>query len=277
MSINLKRARDFIYSNGTLWERALFAYLFQDGSLEHLHQCLACYRNPDGGWGHSIEHDIRTPDSHPAALEYILGVMVRDLSIPTGSLFDSASHWLESNQNEDGSLKNPARLLDYPLAPWWKEWGGQSIPDSITGNLARVGKASPRLLESTQKWAQTNLTTEKILANDWLFMAYHAHDYYFGIKDFPELDVYRHATLDNIVALAAKAPEKQYPSVFQFASSPDTPVARALPANVLKRCLDYLQDTQQEDGRWLDEHNLAHWQPYVTILVLSALKRYGRL
>lgn len=277
MSVSIRKARDFVYSSGTRWERALFAHLFQDGSLERLHQCLACYRNPDGGWGNAIEHDVRTPDSHPAALEYILGVMVRDLSIPVGSLFNEASKWLENNLNEDGTLQNPPSLLDYPLAPWWKEWGGQKLPDSITGNLARIGKASPKLLESTQKWAQANLTVDKVLANDWLFMAYHAFDYYFGISDFPDLEVHRHATLDNIVSLAAKAPEKQYFVVFQFAPTPDSPVARALPNDLLKRCLDYLQDTQQEDGRWLDEHNMPGWQPYVTILVLSALKSYGRL
>jgi hypothetical protein len=43
--VDFKNARDFVYANGQLWERALFAYCFQDGSLAHLHDSLRAYRN----------------------------------------------------------------------------------------------------------------------------------------------------------------------------------------------------------------------------------------
>jgi len=56
MLVDLKKARDFVYSNGMLWERALFAYHFEDGSLEHLHRCLLAYKNADDGFGNAQEH-----------------------------------------------------------------------------------------------------------------------------------------------------------------------------------------------------------------------------
>jgi hypothetical protein len=54
-------------------------------------------------------------------------------------------------------------------------------------------------------------------------------------------------------------------------------VAQVLPVGLIERGLDYLQNTQRGDGGWSDEHDMAHWQPAVTMSVLVTLERYGRL
>lgn len=276
MAVSLEKARQFVYENGTLWERALFAYLFDGGSLAHLHQSLAAHKNPDNGFGHGLEADLKCPDSNPAQVEFLLAMM-RDTSIPAGNLLDGVATWLEKCRREDGSLKNPPTLKDYPLAPWWAEWGGQSAPDSITGNLIKQGACTDSLAASTKKWVLENLTLEKIHGNEWLFMAYHAYDYFMNVTDFPDLEKYRQAVIDNIIQCAEAAPEKQYFVVFQFAPTPNSPIAPHLPEALVKRNLDYMVATQREDGGWDDEHGLRHWQPYFTITVVNALKNWGRL
>jgi hypothetical protein len=276
MTVSLRKARDFVFGNGVLWERALFGYLFEGGSIERVHQCLLCYKNADGGWGNGLEHDLKCPDSNPLQLEYLLSV-IRDTGLPPGRILGGAVSWLENNRHEDGSLKNPDTLRDYPLMPWWAEWGGQSAPDSIVGNLTRLGLVTPSLAESTRRWVQANLTLEKVQANDWLFMAYHAHDYFMNVSDFPNLETYRKATLENIAALAERAPEKQYFVLFQFAPKPDSPVAQAVSQSVIERNLDYLASSQRDDGGWDDEHGLKYWQSYMSMVALLALKNYGRL
>ena len=85
------------------------------------------------------------------------------------------------------------------------------------------------------------------------------------------------ATIDNIVACALAAPESQFDSVFAYAPTPDSPIASALPAGFIDRCLDVLENGQQEDGHWVDQHNLPQWYPMTTINVLLALRRYGRI
>lgn len=275
MAVSLKKARDFVYANGVLWERALFGFLFEDRPLAHLHQALLSYKNPDCGWGHALEHDIRTPDSHPLSLEYLLSIL-RITQVPIRTLLDGTPAWVEANQNPDGSLKNPPSVLDYPHAPWWNE-GGQSIPDSIVGNLIGLGMASPALAENTRKWVQTNLPLEKVKANEWLFMAYHAHDYFFHVNDFPDVETYRAATLANIIECAEKMPDKQYSVIFYFAMWPNGTVSKGIPQHLIDRSLDYLMDTQAEDGSWEDEHGLLHWFPYVTICNLLALRNYSRI
>jgi hypothetical protein len=131
--------------------------------------------------------------------------------------------------------------------------------------------------ESTSSWVKTNLTLEKIQANDWLFMAYHAHDYYLNLDDTPENRPYKEATISNIINCANKATEKNYFTLFQFASSPDTEVAKAMPQELLNKYLDFLESSQREDGGWKDEHDLKHWQAYFSTFILLVLKNYGRL
>ena len=115
MTISLDRARDYVFSNGLPWERALFSWHFDDGPLETLHRCLLCYKNPDGGWGHGLELDLKAPVSHPAALEYLLS-MLHYHEIPVGSLLDGTVAWLERQQGPDGELRNPANLAHWPIA-----------------------------------------------------------------------------------------------------------------------------------------------------------------
>ncbi len=276
MTISLDRARDYVFTHGMLWERALFSWRFDDGPLEQLQRCLLCYKNADGGWGHGLEHDLKAPLSHPAALEYLLGVL-RYHDIPPGTLLDGTVAWLERQQQPDGSLRNPTELGNWPLAPWWTEWGGQKQPDSIVGNLHALGLATPRLQNATRHWAEQHHSLEGIRSNDWLFMTYHAFDYFMNIDDFPQLAGFRAATLAHTVALAETLIPKRHYTLFFFAPDPASAVARALPEAALTRCLDTLATTQREDGGWADEHDLPQWQPVTTINVLTALQRYGGL
>jgi hypothetical protein len=276
MAVSIDKARAYVYGNGVLWERALFGWLFDGRPLAQVHQALLAYKNDDGGWGHGLEHDLKCPDSNPLALEFLLSLN-RDTGLPIGDLLNGTVAWVEANRAPDGSLCNPPTTRSYPIAPWWQENGGQTIPDAITGNLTRLGLCSPNLAESTRRWVQANVTLDSLRANEWLFMAYHGVDYFLNVPDFPDIDSYRRATLDNVIACAQAAPEKQAYVVFQFAPTPQSPVAQASPDGLITRRLDYLERAQREDGGWDDEHGLSQWQPYVTIISLLALQNYDRL
>ncbi len=276
--ISIENARSFVHAHGVMWERALGDYLFDDGPIERVHGCLSCYKNENGGWGHGLEHDIKSPLSNPLMLEFLLSV-IRDTGIPAGTLLDNTPEWLESVQNQDGTLGNPPGLLDYPHAQWWEE--GQSKPDSITGNLIKLNLCPPTVQEKTRNWVLKNLTLEKIHSNNWLFMAYHAYDFFFNVVDFPQLEKYQEATLENIYACALGHEEqgemnKLFP-FFQFAADPESLVAKKAPPGLVDRILDHLESSQREDGGWDDEHGLPYWQPYFSTVILLALKRFGRI
>lgn len=275
MRINFDKASHFLHQNGTLFERALFDYLFADGSLERLQAIIMCYKNPDGGFGHGFEHDLKAPQSNPLALEYLLGLM-KHTGIAPGATLARLSDWVESQMDAAGNLVNPPETRDYPLAPWWQADGGQTMPDSIVGNLIHFGCAQPSLVRKTKAWAAKHHSPASIRRNEWLFMAYHAVDFFFAVDDFPDLEQYRAATIENVLTCAQAAPESQYDSLFLFARTPDSRIAKALPDDLLARCLDYLEGAQTDEGCWVDQHNLRQWWPMTTINVLLALRRYGR-
>lgn len=275
MAANLKAARDYIYAHGTLWERALFAYHFEGGSLARLHACLATYQNEDGGFGHAFEHDIRCPDSNPLALEFLLTVL-RVCDIPPGGLLNGTDTWLEKQLLPDGSLRNPPAVLDYPHAPWWAG-GGQDVPIAIVGNLHAHGQSTPTLLAAAARWAEQRMSPAQIRANEWLFMCYRPYEYYFALPTSPVHQACRAATLENIIALAEAMPPEQTYSLFFFACDPTSHAAKALPQTLLEASLATLYEAQQDDGSWHDQHGLAHWYPYVTICALLTLRRFGML
>ncbi len=270
--INLASARNFVYTNGVLWERLLFGHLFEGRPVEPVLAAFRAYKNADNGFGHGLEHDIRCPDSNPLALEFLLGVLQRT-GIDPGDLLDGTAHWVEIQRNPDGSLQNPAAVLDYPHAPWW-DAGGQTIPDAITARLLGLGACSNSLAASTRRWVEQNLTLTEIVATDWLFMNYHAHDYFMQVDDFPDVERLREATIANILRCAQAAPPGQHISLFEFAPTPYSPVALAADAGLIERCLVTVANGQQEDGGWRDEHGLSQWWPWTTICALLTLRAY---
>jgi len=94
--ISIENARSFVHTHGVRWERALWDYLFDQGPVERVHQCLSCYKNEDGGWGHGLEHDIKSPLSNPLMLEFLLSI-IRDTGIHPGTLLDKTPEWIESH------------------------------------------------------------------------------------------------------------------------------------------------------------------------------------
>lgn len=276
--ISLENARCFVHAHGNLWERSLWDFLFDSGSDERVQRILSGYKNSDGGFGHGLEHDIKAPMSNPLMLEFLL-TMMRDTGLPTGSLLDGTPEWVEMIQNKDGSFQNPPGMGNYPRAQWWGD--GQDKPDSIVGNLLKLKKCPPAVRQKTRDWVQKNLALEDIRSNSWLFMSYHAHDYFMNEDDFPDIDEYRAATLENIYRTALaheKMSEmnKLFP-FFQFATGPDSIVAQEAPEDLVDRLLDHLESSQREDGGWDDEHGLLYWQPYFSTVILLALKRFGRI
>ena len=274
MAIDFAKARDFVYSNGTLLERTIFAYHFEDGALRQVHQAILAYKNEDNGFGHGLEHDMKAPQSHHLPLECLLTMLVTN-EIPVGNVLDGAPQWLQDHQAEDGTLINPPEIMNYPYAPWWAS-GGQDDPTSPTGNLLKLGICPPQVAERTQQWIQQNLTIEKIKAVEWLFLNYRAFDYFMNVSDFPDLEAHQEATRQQIIDCARQAPENQYAEVFRFCRKPDTSFTQNFPQDLLERGLSYILDNQQDDGAWHDEHGLTQWYPATTTGNLVVLRRFGK-
>ena len=70
MPIDAQAAENFIWNTARLVDRHRYAFLFKDGPAGPVIDALRGYRNPDGGFGHGLEPDIRSPERQPAATLY---------------------------------------------------------------------------------------------------------------------------------------------------------------------------------------------------------------
>jgi hypothetical protein len=115
----INQSKAFIYQNGRLLERKLFAYFFESGSQEACLKALLAYQNPDGGFGNGIEPDLLCPDSSAIGAETALAVL--DLLDTQGEeILDPLVDWLVANQDEAGFIHQPPRnMANYPHQPWW--------------------------------------------------------------------------------------------------------------------------------------------------------------
>jgi hypothetical protein len=271
MTISFSKARDFVYQHGTLWERALFAHLFEQGSRERVLRCLAPCQNDDGGWGHAVEHDIRTPASHAVAVEYALGVLAEFKLANPESVARTAA-WCEASQAESGEFSIGEAFHRYPRAGWWQEVTSWP-PDAITGRLAALGAAPPRLRERTARWVAQHLTLEELRGLDlesWRYRLYHYADYFFNVEA-PDAAGWREAIQEKVVELARAQPDAECALGWGWTAALP---AGAIPRELVEKRLTVLASSQEEDGGWPDPHGLLQWRPMHTIWALRTLGAY---
>ncbi len=62
----LAAASTFLTGHARLLDRHRYGFLVGRGDPQATLSALAAYRNADGGYGHGLEPDLRSPESHSA-------------------------------------------------------------------------------------------------------------------------------------------------------------------------------------------------------------------
>lgn len=270
--VSIDRAGQFVHQHGALWERALFAQLFEGGSRERTLRALSLYQNEDGGWGHALEHDVRTPASHAVATEYALGLM-REFGLAEPETVLRTAEWCARAQRDDGTLPLGDEFHRYPRAGWWQE-AHEWPADAIVGRLATLGVVPPWLLQRTARWVDRNLTLAELRqldAESWRYRLYHYGDYFLHAE---APGGWHEAVIGKTLELAEADPGSVGPLSFGWA--PRLPDG-AIPAALLERHLEAVAAEQAEDGGWPDPHDLLQWRPIRTIWALKRLGEHARI
>src|SRR5918998_3559962 len=101
MPVDLEAAERFVHATARLLDRHRLAVLLHNASIEPVLSALRAYRNPDGGFGHALEPDVRAPESEPAAVLHALDVLAG-----VGALDDpmvaGAAAWIAAIAEPDG-------------------------------------------------------------------------------------------------------------------------------------------------------------------------------
>jgi hypothetical protein len=122
-----ERARHFLNTQARPLERALFAHRFEGAPLSGVPVELARFQNQDGGFGHALEPDLRTPSSSALATGIGLRLLAELGCAASHPMVEQAVAYLLSTFDEQARVWRvvPADTHSYPHAPWWHDEDGR--------------------------------------------------------------------------------------------------------------------------------------------------------
>ena len=175
MPIDLAGAEQFIWSAARLVDRHRYSFLFDHGSPAPVIEALRGYQNPDGGFGHALEPDLRCPSSQPAATLYALEIL-NEAGAGDHDLARRARSWVGAVAEPDGGVRFVLPGFEgYPHAPWWAD-SGDATPSSEAGSFLTLGFAtafhdagvSDDWLTRASEWCWRSIETVEEPGGYWL-------------------------------------------------------------------------------------------------------------
>lgn len=291
------RAEHFVWLTARVLEQHLFAHHFRGGPADPVETALDAYRNPDGGYGHALEPDLRGPVSQPLHTARALGVLDA-VGRCAGQRVERMCRYLTSVSTADGAL--PAvrpEQRGYPTAPFVPVVADPPSELLATGPV--VG-----LLHRNEVWHAWMFR-----ATDFCWQAVESleksHPYEIeaavafldSVPDRPRAEAAadRLGRLVRAQGLAALDPDRldAYPVSpgyapgehhfpYDYARTPGSLARAWFTDDEMARSLDHLAAQQEEDGGW--PVRWRRWapapaleaRPMVTIEALCTLGAYDR-
>jgi hypothetical protein len=300
------RARDFIKAQARPLDRALFAHQFEGASADLVTVELARFQNDDGGFGHALEPDLRTPTSSALATEIGLRTL-QDLGCASDHpmIVGAVRFFLETIDSEAKVWRVVPRDANaHPHAPWWHDEDGSLARTFdnflIIPRASVVGLLHHYAVLVSADWL-AELTEHTVAALETI-----ADDAFAGggdslryalrlveTKALPQS--YRDRLIPRLYHLSRKFvscdPQEwggYVATPLKVAPTPGSLVADELRAG-LEMCLDYQIDRQTPEGTWeptwtwgdfypdVWEQVKLEWRGELTLRTLTALRAFGRI
>jgi hypothetical protein len=271
----LAAAERFLAATARVLDRRRFERLFRDGPATPVRDAVAAYEDADGGFGHALEPDARSPAGQPGAVALALRTL-DEADAWDEALVARACDWLERVAPPEGGacFVDPA-IEGWPHAPWWEPEPERTVSlvttGPIAGTLLARGSAHPWLDRAT------TLAWERIdgLQEPSPYTLLGAVGFLEHAPDRP-----RAAAAIERLGDALRADPMLGP--LTFAPQPDSIARAAFDAATIDGALDRLAAGQHEDGGWTFDWPAwspvaaADWRGSVTVDALVVLRANDR-
>jgi hypothetical protein len=284
--MNFEKAANFIWENGRLLERRLFEYFFQGGSKSSVLNAIKAYQNEDGGFGHALEPDLRTPDSQPLYAEFALRTLY-DAKIQDPELACQVCDYVSrvTDLNE-GIATITASSSNYPRAMHWNNPASEQASfdrlTSIVGLLNWQGIQHPWLDQAVEVCLNH-------INNTRYEDAHTIQNAFCLLESLPQTD--------GIKSLFSKLSDELYQAKFfcldappqgygltplDFAPVSDSYCRTIFSDTVIYDHLKALDSQQEEDGGWPisweppGEMARLEWRAYKTLKCIITLESYKK-
>ncbi len=305
-SEGFRRARHFLQTEARPLDRALFEYRFQRAPAQRVIEELAPYRNSDGGFGHALEPDVRTPSSSALATGIALTLLNEIGCSPQHRMVTDAIRFLRQTFEEESGVWRvvPHDTNDHPHAPWWHDESG-SLASTFDGFVVVPRAQIVGLLHEyaalvPADWleAVTDATVTTIETLEDAAFAGGGDTLRYAL-DLAETEPLPRRFKDRLAPrvreLAAEVVCRDPREWGGYCATPlkIAPVQESIVASTLgedlQRHLNYVIDCQSPEGTWEptwtwgDFHPEAwkkaelEWRGHLTLETLTSLHAFGRL
>ena len=284
MSIDLDAARQFVHNAARVLERHRLAALLDGGSTEAVLTALRAYRNPDGGFGHALEPDVRCPGSQPAATLTALEILA-EVGAEDDPIVANAADWVDSVSGPDGGIQTVLpSALGHPRAPWMEpSEGGGFLTYALAARLWQLGAQHP-WLDTATTWCWEQLDAEEEPGG---YTVKFALDFLDAVPDprraATAVERLRPAIRPDGTVGVSGGVEDEKIAVLDLSPRPGAPSRMLFTDAQVDTDLDRLEREQQEDGGW--DFDFLHWSPgqavewrgLVTFSALRTLREHERI
>ncbi|MFB4307659.1 hypothetical protein [Actinomadura sp. GTD37] len=277
---DLARAAEFMRLNGRLIDRRRFALHFGGGPAAPVVAALRPYENPDGGYGHALEPDLRGEGSQPVPAQHALQIL-HEAGADDDPAVARVGGYLASVTGADGGVPFVLpSVRGTPHAPWWRTPddppGNINPTGTLAGMLHRAGSGHPWLGPATAFcWRHLDGLTAEPGAYDVLAVLTF-------LDHVPDRDR-AEAAFARVRDVLAAAARSDHQGVLDFAPAPDGYGRRLFADDVIEAGLDALAGAQDDDGGWdiafpsWTPVTRPEWRGFTTVERLLTLRAYGRL
>ncbi|MBV8219207.1 MAG: hypothetical protein JO325_12145 [Solirubrobacterales bacterium] len=283
MPVDRAAAETFIWSAARLVDRHRYTMLFADGPAEPVVAALSGYRNPDGGFGHALEPDLRCPQSQPAATLSALETL-REAGGLDSDMASGARAWIARIAAPDGGIPSALTGFEpYPHSPWWSADPGSMLTFALAGVLHAGAVTDDEWLARATEWCWRGIEdTGRKPTGYWLKFACTFLD------AVPDEDRARAALtslrlrLDPAAFAPAGGTEGERLRPLDISPRPGSRSRRLFSETDIEAHLDEVENEQENDGGWMFDwlawspEQTSAWRGIVTIRALTWLRDNGR-
>jgi hypothetical protein len=284
MTIDLTAAERFIYDDARLLDRHRLATLLRGAPVERVIAALHPYRNPDGGFGHALEPDLRGPSSEPASTLHGLEVLAGVDALDDPMVADAAG-WVATIAAADGGVPMVMPdAADYPHAPWMVPTeGGSFLTFALAAALLEAG-GEFTWLESATPWCWASAERPAELSAYWLKFALRFLDAVSdGARAEAAIEALRPQVDEGGFVGVPGGTDAERLSPLDLAPQPGSRSRALFTAAQVDADLAALETGQGDDGGWSFDWlawspgQAVEWRGAVTVRAIETLRANGRI
>jgi hypothetical protein len=283
MPIDYKAAEDFIWSAARLVDRHRYSMLFADGPPEAVIDALSGYRNPDGGFGHALEPDLRCPGSQPSPTLYALEIL-NEAGAADGEMAREARAFIASIAEADGGLPFVLTGFEkYPHAPWFQPGPGSIVTLALAAACHAGGVTGDAWLERATDCCWRQIETTEQPGGYWLKYALAFLDAVPDEQRARAAIASLAARVDTSAVAPAGGIEGEALRPLDLSPQPGSRSRELVSEEQIEAHLDAVESEQQQDGGWMFDWlawspaQTTDWRGNVTIRTLRWLGDNARL